>query len=172
MGKLPREVSYLIDKVTNEDHESVKSSKQIKPGKLYLFAYDPKHKATLEVWDQLPLIIFLQYRNNLLNAINLHFIPYTYRIQFLKKLQTKSGIVKYKDLASAWKSTNIPNAYAYMSYRSYLISHIKSNIKIFEDLDDQLEIVRNILPQFKKKSMGQTYRDINKRLSKQRKKNK
>ena len=169
--KLPKEINTLIDAVTSEDHESVKSGTKLKLGNLFLFAYDAKHKATLEVWDKLPLIVLLDIPGGkYILGINTHFIPYTFRIKFIKNLQNKNMKIKYKDVLKAWKGANIPGAYLKYAIRKYLVSHIQSNIKIFDDAEDQLEIIRNVLPIFAKKSASQTYKDIDKNIKIQRQK--
>ncbi len=171
--KLPKEVNYLIDKVTTEDHESVRPGTRLHMGDLFLYFYDAKYKSVLDVWDQLPLIILLDIpHGKYILGINIHFIPWTYRIQFIKNIRTKGNRIKYRDIVKAWKKAKIPEAYAKLAIRKYLVSHIKSNIKIFTDEDDQLEIVKNILPKFKKKSMSQTYKDIENKIKQQRKKGK
>lgn len=173
MAKIPSEITVLIDAVTKEDHESVKSVSNLKLGKLYLFYYpDPKTKDKLEVYDQLPLVILLDVPDSkYLLGINLHYIPYLNRLNFIKNLQSKGLKIKYNDIVKAWKAAKIPGAYANLAIRKYLINRIASNVKIFDDPKDQYEIVRNILPIFKKKQMDQVYKDIQKAVVKQRRKN-
>lgn len=173
MPKLPKEVTMLIDEVTNEDHESVKAGSQLKLGRLYLYAYDAKHKSKLEVWDKLPLVVLLGVpHGKYIVGINLHYIPYIKRVQFMKAIQAKGTKVKYDDIYKAWKEAKIPAAYAGLAIRKYLVNHIKSNIKVFEDPEDQMRITKNVLPMFEKQSMATVYRNIEKALAKQRKKSK
>lgn len=62
------------------------------PGKVYAFAYDAKHKATLPFWDKYPLIVFLGFSNSskagtkLMHGLNMHYIPPKARQQFLEDL--------------------------------------------------------------------------------------
>ena len=167
--KLPKEINILIDELTDNDHESVKSSSKLQFGKLFLWAYSAKYASRLDVWDKLPLVIFLGFDGKLIHGINLHYIPFLKRIQFMKMLQGQGNKIKYKDIKKAWQSAKLPVAYARLAYRCYLPSHIQSNIKIFEDHEDQMRIVKNVLPIFEKKSRTQVARDIEKALSKQRK---
>jgi hypothetical protein len=171
MGKLPSEVTALIDIVTDEDHESVKKGSQLKLGNLYLYVYDAKHKSTLPVWDKLPLVILLGVpHGKYITGINMHYIPYLKRIQLMNQIQATKGRIKYDDIAKAWQKAKVPKAYLALALRKYLVSHIKSNIKIFEDKEDQMMIVKNVLPMFEKQNMNKVYQDIEKALSKQRKK--
>jgi len=169
--KLPKEVTTLIDAVTNDDYESVKSGSKLRLGNLYLYWYDAKYADKLEVWDQLPLVVLLDIPDGkYVLGINLHYIPYTYRLQFMKSIQAKGTKIKYADIVKAWKNAKIPGAYASLAIRKYLISHIKSNVKVFESPEDQYEIVKNVLPYFQKKAMSAVYKEINQKLAKQRKK--
>jgi hypothetical protein len=175
MQKLPKEINTLIDTITSDDFESVKPGTKLKLGNIFLYVYDAKHKATLEVWDKLPLVVLLNIpKGKYILGINIHFIPWSYRIKFIKNLQTKNMKIKYKDVLKAWQKAQIPGVYLKYALRKYLVNRIQSNIKIFENPEDQLEIVKNVLPEFVKKSASQTYNDIDKRirLMKKRLKNK
>ena len=168
--KLPKEVNALIDAVTSEDFESVKSSRQLELGKLYLWYYpNPKYANVLDVYDQLPLVILLDIPSaKHILGINIHYLPYTYRLQFMKHLIQKGTKIKYSDIQKAWKAAKIPTGFANLAIRKYLINRIASNIKIFENDEDKYNIVKNILPHFKKKTMEQVYKDINKKMKRQR----
>ncbi len=171
MAKLPKEINTLIDVITSEDHESVKPGTKLKLGNLFLYAYDPKHKAILEVYDKLPLIVLLGIpKGKYIIGINLHFIPWTYRISFIKSIQNKNFRVKYIDILKAWKKAKIPGSYLKLAIRKYLVNRIQTNIKIFDNPEDQLKIVKEVLPDFAKKSASQTYKDIDKRIRAQKKK--
>jgi hypothetical protein len=172
--KLPKQVQTLIDEITKEDAEIVKPGKKLKLSNLYLYYYpDPKTKAKLDVYDTLPLIVLLDVPDGkYVLGINLHYIPYLKRLQFMKGLMGKGTKIKYSDIQKAWKDAKIPNAYANLAIRKYLVNRIASNIRVFEDPEDQYRIVKEVLPDFKKKSMPQVYRDIEKQLTRQRKKNK
>ena len=98
----------------------------------------------------------------------MHYIPYSFRLQFLKNLQNKGLKIKYRDIKKAWKDTKIPIVYANLAIRKYLISHIRSKVKIFDDPEEQYQIVKQVLPQFHKQKMAKVYQDINARIRKQR----
>jgi hypothetical protein len=55
-------------------------------GGMYLFEYDPKHKNTLPFWDTYPLVIPIDYYNDGILGINLHYLPPDGRITLLKEL--------------------------------------------------------------------------------------
>lgn len=55
-------------------------------GEMFLYHYDPKHKATLPYYDIFPLVIPIKIYDNGFLGLNLHYLPYTVRISFLNKL--------------------------------------------------------------------------------------
>jgi hypothetical protein len=115
-------------------------------------AYDPKWKKELPFYDVIPLYILMARSGDRCWGINIHYLPWTYRIQLAKKLvqATKNKKrLKYKDIRDAWISAKIPLAYAYMCIRCYLYSHIRSEI-IEVNYDNYQKIVQDIHPKFKK----------------------
>lgn len=52
-----------------------KTVSNMEPGKLYMFAYDPKHKAKLPYYDAYPLIFPFAVKGNQIWGINLHYLP-------------------------------------------------------------------------------------------------
>lgn len=82
-------------------------------GKMYFVQYDPKHKATLEYYDQFPLIIPIErYKDGIL-GLNLHYLPPVLRAKLLDALydtvnnekfdETTKMKVSYQILSSASK---------------------------------------------------------------------
>ena len=173
-GKLPKEVSRMIDEITKEDAEVVKPGKKLSLSNLYLFYYpDPKTKAKLDVYDTLPLIVLLDIPDSkYILGINLHYMNWSQRLQFTKYLQTRKFKIKYSDIIKAFNSAKVPQALAKYCIRKYLINRIGSNIRIFDNPEDQYNIIKEVLPDFKKKSMSQVYKDIRKEYKRQSKKNK
>ena len=176
MAKLPKEVQVLVDALTDSKKTTyeVKKARSMKMGALMLYVYDAKTKAKLPVWDKLPLIILLDKpQGKYIIGINIHYIPYSFRINLIKELQSRGENklrIKYSDVLRAWKKSKIPGAYLKLAIRKYLANHIRSNIRIFTGKDEQLEIVRNVLPQFVKKSMSQTYKDIDQKIKQHKQK--
>ena len=170
--KLPKEVINLVNEITNDDHESVKPGTKLSLGNLFLFYYpNPKYASKLDVFDQIPLIILLDIPSSKhILGINLHYFSWSQRLAFLKYLQSKRMRIKYSDIVKALKSAKVPVALANYAIRKYLINRIASNVKIFENPEDQYEIVKNILPIFKKKTMSQVYKDIDKKFKAHKKK--
>lgn len=76
----PRHLFYDSERIVY-DH------KKILPGKMYLFRYNPLHKATLAYYDILPLVFPVErYRDGFL-GINFHYLPIQMRILLLDRLK-------------------------------------------------------------------------------------
>ena len=75
----------------NDVRSMVKNSqkvRRIEPGKMYMFAYDAKHKATLPYWDASPLIFPFAEDNTHFYGINFHYLPVTLRAKLMDGLYT------------------------------------------------------------------------------------
>lgn len=59
---------------------------RILPGRLYLFAYDAKHKETLPYWDQFPLVFPYDRTPDGFIGLNMHYLPYILRVRLLDRL--------------------------------------------------------------------------------------
>jgi hypothetical protein len=56
-------------------------------GKMFFFEYDPKHKATLPIYDRFPLVFPIErYKDGFL-GLNLHYLGVNERIAILNKLK-------------------------------------------------------------------------------------
>lgn len=55
-------------------------------GKLYIFKYDAKHKATLPIWDKYPLALPFSTDGKTFYALNLHYLPHKQRAWLLYQL--------------------------------------------------------------------------------------
>lgn len=161
--KLPKEVQYLIDKITEKDVRVKDAGNRVNVGSLLLYGYDAKHHAKLEVWDALPLVILLGMNGKYMWGINLHFIPYLQRLRFIKYLLSRKTTIRYREIKRAWKYAKIPMSYARLSYRKYLIGRVLTNVRVFHP-DDYLEVTRNVMPDFQKQGLNTVYRNIEKAL--------
>lgn len=155
-GQLPKDIELLLNKLyRNKDIPVVRpGSKQMKLGYPLLFKYDAKWKSILPYWDALPLSIPIAKYGNGFLGINLHFVPWSRRIQLansiIKKTKNKNRVT-YPDLKAAWKSSKLPEALAMLCIRRYLYSHVRSHLKSF-DWETYSEAVRDVRPKFIKKS--------------------
>ena len=69
-----------------------KATLRPKYGVMNLFAYDPKHKATLPYYDRFPLIMPLQAAKGGFYGLNFHYLPMEQRVKFLRQLSKLSLI--------------------------------------------------------------------------------
>ncbi|WP_298751839.1 hypothetical protein [uncultured Arcobacter sp.] len=168
MAKYPPESSYLLAKITKNDPTLQKKDKRIKLGSLCAWYYpDPKWQKTN--YDTIPLVLILNADKTHVFGINLHFISWSQRLSFMKYILSKKGRVKYIDIKKAFQKAKVPQALAYYALRKYLISHIRSNVFVFDE-DDWYRLAKDFAPKFVGGSAQQIYTDIQKRFTVQRKK--
>lgn len=103
-------------------------------GRMYFYAYDPKHKKTLPMYDRLPLIIPIEYYKDGWLGMNLHYLPVRMRYAFLKELMKIGGNPKLNDKAKLKLSYGLLKGAAKSRYfeptiHRYLANHVRSNIK-------------------------------------------
>ena len=166
MAKLPKAISALIDEVTQNDYSVQKKNKPIELGSICLYYYpNPKYEATLPVFDMLPYVFIMGGDSKYLFGLNVHYFSWAQRLQFMKYLNAKKGKLRYEDIKKAFKAGKIPLGLARYCYRVYLISHIKSNIRLFDLTDDEefkdaYRVAQHILPKFKGKSDSAVFNEI------------
>ena len=155
-GKFPRDVELLFNRIFKNQiiPNITPGSRSMRLGYPLMFVYDAKTKASLPYWDALPFSILLaKYPDGFL-GLNLHYIQWTTRIQLAKKLvkATKNkNRINYYDVKKAWSDLKLPEAMLYLVIRRYLYSHVRSNIKQF-DIETYAEVIKDVRPNFKKKS--------------------
>ena len=65
-----------------------KVSRRLEIGKMYMYSYDPKHKATLPYYDTCPLVVIVEPTSNGFSGINFH-LPVQARAELLDRLVRK-----------------------------------------------------------------------------------
>ena len=104
---------------------------RIKPGEMYLFMYDPKHKDTLPYYDTMPLVLpFKQLPDGFL-GINLHYLPYLARFNLLgalSRLATDKNMDEKTRIQISWQILNSSSKYlsATACVKHYLTAHLRS----------------------------------------------
>lgn len=100
------------------------------PGRLYTFAYDAKHKATLPYWDKFPLIVYLGLstkHKGMMLGLNLHYIPVKARKEFMEELlkhATTERITNRTSLNINWNKVKGMRGADHM-IKAYLPNHVK-----------------------------------------------
>ena len=82
----------------NISRESFRQDKRFMLGRLYCFFYDPKGKHDLPYYDKFPMVIALEKYPDGFLGLNLHYLPYHYRVAFLTKLMDFATLNQYNDV--------------------------------------------------------------------------
>ena len=168
---LPQQIEKLLDlieKTEDEKIDVVKSFKQLKLGSMVLFVYDPKWKNELPFYDVLPVVIPIARLGDRFLGWNLHYLPYTWRVSLAKEMMKKISWRKrmtYADVKDAIESAKIPHAMLYYCIRTYLYSHIRSQMKEFHSQNYQM-VVKEVMPRFKKETEEAIYKILMSRMYK------
>ena len=76
--------------------EDVRNVRSVYPGCMYFFFYDPKLKNELPYYDRFPLTLILEKYNDGFLALNMHYLPFKWRVAFMSKLMPY-GAARTKD---------------------------------------------------------------------------
>ncbi|AAX63622.1 gp2 [Aeromonas phage 31] len=137
-----------------------------KPGRIYTFAYDAKHKDTLEYWDKFPLIVFLGIGSSgsgpLLYGLNLHYIPPKARQSFLEELlknyASTERLSNKTTLKINWSNVRGMSGSDVM-IKAYLPGHIKGSMMEIKP-SDWVNVIYMPLQQFVSKGKRYSARKV------------
>ena len=79
---------------------------RIRPGEMYLFMYDPKHKDTLPYYDRFPLVIPIESYPDGFLGLNLHYIHPKQRLILLDKLSETATNDKFDSKTKLTRSNS------------------------------------------------------------------
>lgn len=136
-------------------------------GRMYLFAYDPKHKKTLPYYDRFPLIIPVdtiktsgRLGGDGFMGINLHYLPLILRAKLMDALYQYASDEQLNENTRLKISYNILQSVSKLKYfkpclKQYLFSHVRSrfflidptewNIALFLPLDRFVKADKNVV---------------------------
>ena len=136
-------VTWILDKIRDIRNPSQigrellsdksRHTTNIKLGRLYCFYYDPKTKDDLPYYDRFPLILVLdKYADGFL-GLNLHYLPYRYRVAFLNKLLQYAVLNKEDEVQRLRVTYDILTASRrFREFRpclkKYLYNHMRSKL--------------------------------------------
>jgi hypothetical protein len=80
-----------------EPVKKVTPNKNLEVGSMYIFNYDPKWKAILEVYDTHPVIIPIKIEKDRFLGINFHYLPFKQRAKLMDILYTISNNKRYDE---------------------------------------------------------------------------
>ena len=156
-------------KVTPESvirSERTRFKNRVTMGKMYLFNYDPKHKATLPYYDRYPLIFPVQTADGGFYGINMHYLPHVLRARLMDALYSLSSNRRYDEKTRLKLSYNILNSVTKYkafkpTFKRYLTNHVRS--RFIEISSSEWDIALMMpLQKFAKASAGEVWRDSRK----------
>lgn len=140
----------------------------ILPGELYLFYYDPKHKATLPYYDRFPLVIPFRKVKGGFYGLNFHYLPPLLRVRLLDKLlmfSNTKGITENTRLRFKYQMLNSSAKFAAAQpcVKMYLNNHVRSR---FAKIDPEHWVTAMMLPveRFVGASKETVYKDSRKAI--------
>jgi hypothetical protein len=113
--------------------EKDRRTSNVRLGRLYCYYYDPKTKDELDYYDRFPLVLVLEKYNDGFLGLNLHYLPYQYRVAFLRKLM-RFAVLKNDDEIQRMRVTYdiLSASKRFKEFRPcikrYLYNHLKSRI--------------------------------------------
>jgi hypothetical protein len=164
MAELPAQVKKIIDLIIKENQyvDTITDFRKMKLGALYTMVYSPKWSKILPVYDTLPLFMLLGIGSDRLYGINIHYAPWAVRQQLARiimKMFSWKKRLQYRDIKKAWEASKMPLGLTRLFFRTYLFSHIRSEIKEFHSQNYEMA-VSEIMPRFKKKTEEEVYKMI------------
>lgn len=112
----------------------------IKPGNLYMFMYDAKHKETLPYWDMFPLVFPYEKTKDGFMGLNMHYLPYQLRVQLLDRLMQFANnrvMDETTRLKYSWSLIGGVTKFraAEPCIKHYLNDHVRSSFKLIPAQD-------------------------------------
>jgi len=136
---------------------------QMRPGDMYMYFYDPKHKDTLPYYDKFPLVVAVEPAKDGFYGLNLHYLPPILRAKLLDSLMDNTTNKSYDE------STRFKISYQILKrasttkhfkpcFKHYLFKHVKSR---FAKVQAPEWEIATFLPtaQWEKSSAASVYRD-------------
>lgn len=132
--KLLSSTQITGDRLLRALDDSANIVRNIIPGDMYLFKYDPKTKDTLPMWDVFPLIIPFKYVNDGFLALNFHYLPYQKRVILLDNLSKFNNNSTNLKIKFSWDLINGMSKLsdAKQCVKRYIKYHIISNVRRIE----------------------------------------
>ena len=111
--------------------EHARNRPNLVPGKMYVFFYDPKTKATLPYYDRFPLVFPFSRTEDGFIGLNMHYLPHKLRFVLLDRLLMFKNNDKFDEttkLKYSWAAIDGMSKFALAKpcVKRYLASHLKS----------------------------------------------
>lgn len=104
-----------------------------RPGKMFMFFYDPKTKKQLPYYDTFPLILYVEPAPGGFYGLNMHYLPPAARARLFDALLSTANNKKFDDSTrlkinySILKSSAKYSAFA-PTFKHYLTGYVKSKV--------------------------------------------
>jgi hypothetical protein len=92
-------------------------------GSMYMYYYDPKHKATLPYYDRFPLVFPYKKVPGGFMGINLHYLPLTYRAKLMDALYDVSTNQKFDETTRLKMNYSLLNSASKFKYFAPCVKH-------------------------------------------------
>jgi hypothetical protein len=99
---------------------------KIMVGSMYMYYYDPKHKATLPYYDRFPLVFPYKKVPGGFMGINMHYLPLNYRAKLMDALYDVANNDKYDETTKLKFNYNILNSASKYKYFAPCVKHYLS----------------------------------------------
>jgi len=143
--------------------DPLKQVSSFKPGSMYMYFYDPKHKDTLPYYDTFPLVVLVGPAPGGFHGLNLHYLPPTLRAKMLDGLMDNINNKKFDETTRMAANYELLQGSSKLKYfkpcfKHYLSNQVKSRFAYVPPPEWE---IATFLPtaQFKKASESKVYRD-------------
>lgn len=111
--------------------DSDRTKEKVRPGSMYMYLYDPKHKETLPYYDRAPLVFPFRIEKGSFWGINLHYLPLELRAKLMDALYETRINSRYDEstrLRISYQLLTSASKYRYFEpcVKQYLFNHMKS----------------------------------------------
>jgi len=131
----PNELKFLFEGISSP-------TPKLKVGDILFFAYNSLES----FYDRFPLVLVLSIRNRggeyNIFGLNLHFIPPDYRLLFLDILKNNTF-----EASKKISNENIPRRYLSGAMKSYNMSSVLTNIKVFREHEIN-KVINTMIPSY------------------------
>lgn len=153
--------SKLIKEMGSDRYES-----RFRLGHMYMFVYDPKHKATLPYYDRFPLIFPINKAKGGFLGLNMHYLPPILRAKLMDALYDTANNQSFDENTKLKLSFNIlNNASKFKEFKPtlkhYLADHVRSKLVYVNPVEWDIALFLPS-PQFVGAGKTQVYNDSRK----------
>lgn len=137
-----RNQAKKVSKTEVETNKVVKEMKgravnKILVGSMYMYRYDPKHKATLPYYDTFPLVFPINKVQGGFLGLNLHYLPPVLRAKLMDALYAQTNNKKYDETTRLKVSYSVLSAATKFkefkpTIKHYLDRQVKSRFLLVE----------------------------------------